>query len=182
MLSRPYLLPESSRSTARTTQYPCASCRGVRPSALGLRSHGARGMVNGAGLLGHAEGRLTQPCCSFYSLACSDYRALLPRRPSWRLCPATPARRDFSARVACACAAASFQGTTMLGPVESYQMHLSCCFGPLSCSLGCVLPAGSLFRPAAGEAARPRVGSQVPAQARSMVFGGWRVWRDARRS
>ena len=28
-------------------------------------------MVNGVGLLGYAEGHLTQPCCSFYPLACS---------------------------------------------------------------------------------------------------------------
>ena len=87
VLSRPSLLPPSPRSTACNTQDACASCRGARPSALGLRCHGARGMVNGVGLLGHAEGHLTQPCCSFYPLACSHYRALLPRRPSWRRWP-----------------------------------------------------------------------------------------------
>jgi hypothetical protein len=59
--------------------------RGAGPSALRLRCQRTHGMINGTKLLGHANGQLTQPCCSFYPLACSDdHRALIPRRPSWR--------------------------------------------------------------------------------------------------
>ena len=87
VLSQPSLLPPSPRSTACNTRGPSCTERGAGPSALGLRCHGASGMVNGVGLLSRADRHLTQPCCSFYPLACSHYRALLPRRPSWRRCP-----------------------------------------------------------------------------------------------
>ena len=83
VLSRPSLLPPSPRSTVCNIRGPSCTERGAGPSALGLRCHGARGMVDGAGVLWHAQRHLTQPCCSFYPLACSNDRALLPRRPSW---------------------------------------------------------------------------------------------------
>ena len=62
VLSRPSLLPASPRSTACNTRGPSCTERGAGPSALGLRCHRAHGMINGAVLLGHAQGRLTQPC------------------------------------------------------------------------------------------------------------------------
>ena len=61
VLLRPSLLPASPRSTACNTRGPSRTERGAGPPALGLRCHRARGMVNGAVLLGHAQRRLTQP-------------------------------------------------------------------------------------------------------------------------
>ena len=70
----------------------------------------------------------------------------------------------------------------MLGTVKDYQMHLSCCFGPLSCSLGCVLPAGSLFRlaTAAGVAgAGQRQGLLPEGLPLSLLFSPWFALRAA---
>ena len=127
VLSRPSLLPAGPRSTACNTRGPSCTERGAGPSALGLRCHRAHGMINGAVLLGHAKGHLTQPCCSFYPPFCSESCDLLPRRPSWRRWPGQPSARGLR----CHPAHGLFYGTVLRRRVEGGQTHPVCCHDPI---------------------------------------------------
>jgi hypothetical protein len=81
------------------------------------------GMISGTKPLRYAHGHLTQPCCSFYPLACSDDRALLPRRATDVAPTAWAGLLEPSAGLRFHPAYGLLYGAVLLGRVKGCQMH-----------------------------------------------------------